>query len=141
MAAREQYTAEQVAQAIIKAQGILVGAAQALGCSRQTVDNYIKKYKTAKDAYQEANEITIDFVESALLKNIKKGDTTAMIFFLKTKAKHRGYVERQEMTGKDGGPVQTESTVKPDLSKLTVDELLQLRTMVAKATDAATDVK
>ena len=51
------------------------------------------------------------------------------------------FADRTELTGKDGGPVQTESTVKPDLSKLTVDELLQLRTMVAKATDAATDVK
>ena len=102
MAAREQYTAEQVAQAIIKAQGVLIGAAQALGCSRQTVDNYIKKYKTVKDAYAEANEITIDFVETALLKKIKSGDTTAMIFYLKTKGKNRGYVERQEVenTGK-----------------------------------------
>ena len=27
---------------------------------------------------------------------------TAIIFFLKTRAKNRGYVERQEITGKDG---------------------------------------
>lgn len=141
MAAREQYTAEQVAQAIKKSRGILTGAAQALGCSRQTVDNYIKKYKTVKDAYHEARETTIDFVETKLLKNIDSGDTTAMIFFLKTIGRNRGYVERQEITGKDGGPIQSEQSVKPDLSKLTVDELLQLRTMVAKATDAATDVK
>jgi hypothetical protein len=42
---------------------------------------------------------------------------------------------KSELTGKDGGPIKTEATSKPDLSKLSVDELLQLRSMVAKATD------
>lgn len=102
MAKTEQYTAEQVSQAIIKAHGILTGAAQALGCTRQTVDNYIKKYKTVRDAYAQATEITLDFVETEFLKKIRSGDTTAMIFYLKTRGKHRGYIERQELTGADG---------------------------------------
>lgn len=54
---------------------------------------------------------------------------------------HKLFADRTELTGKDGGPIQSEQSVKPDLSKLTVDELLQLRTMVAKATDAATDAR
>jgi hypothetical protein len=41
---------------------------------------------------------------------------------------------KAELTGKDGGPIKTEAN-KPDLSKLSLDELLQLRSMVAKATD------
>ena len=112
MAAREQYTAEQVAQAIKKSRGILTGAAQALGCSRQTVDNYIKKYKSVKDAYHEARETTIDFVETKLLKNIDSGDTTAMIFFLKTIGRGRGYMERVENRNYD-----------IDLSKLSNEQL------------------
>lgn len=32
-------------------------------------------------------------------------DASAVIFFLKTKGKHRGYVERSELTGKDGAPI------------------------------------
>jgi hypothetical protein len=36
-----------------------------------------------------------------------------MIFFLKTKGKSRGYVERIENTGKDGGAIEI-SFVYPD---------------------------
>ncbi|MGI4875269.1 MAG: hypothetical protein ACRYFX_29280 [Janthinobacterium lividum] len=32
-------------------------------------------------------------------------DASAVIFFLKSKGKKRGYVERNEVTGKDGAPV------------------------------------
>jgi len=32
-------------------------------------------------------------------------DASAVIFFLKSKGKRRGYVERNEVTGKDGAPV------------------------------------
>ena len=141
MSKRERYTAEQVAEAVKKSYGIINGAAVALGCSRQTVENYIKKYKVVKDAYSEANEITLDFVETEFLKKIKSGDTTAMIFYLKTKGRQRGYIERHEHTGKDGGPIKTESTINHDLSKLSVDELLQLRSIVAKATNEAPDAE
>lgn len=46
---------------------------------------------------------------------------------------------KSELTGKDGGPIKTEVAAKPDLSKLSVDELLQLRQIVTKATDGTTD--
>lgn len=49
------------------------------------------------------------------------------------------FADKLEIGGKDGGPIQTEQTVKPDLSKLTVDELLQMRQMMAKTTDAPTE--
>lgn len=102
MAAPRKFTAEEIASAVTDARGILSQAARALGCSRNTIANYINRYATVKAAYDEANETNIDFVESKLMSNINSGDTTAIIFFLKTKAKARGYVERQEHTGKDG---------------------------------------
>lgn len=46
---------------------------------------------------------------------------------------HKLFVDRTELTGKDGGPV--EHSVKQDLSKLSVDELRALRALVEKTQD------
>ena len=94
----KRFGAEAVIAAIVKNKGILALAAKSLDCSRTTVYRYVNEYATVKAAYEEANESNIDFVESKLMMNIDHGDTTAMIFFLKTKGKHRGYVERTEQT-------------------------------------------
>lgn len=107
--AAEKFTAKQMIEAIGQAKGILAQAARLLDCDRQTVANYIARHPTVKAAFDEANETTIDYVESQLLTQIKAGNATSTIFFLKTKAKHRGYVERQEH--------------KVDLSGMSDDEL------------------
>ena len=126
----EKFTAEQVINAIKTSRGILSSAADSLGCHRRTVDRYVAKYPTVREEYEEANERVIDFAESRLLKNINDGDTASIIFFLKTRGKRRGYVERQEVTGKDGDPI--EQRVIHDFSQLSLDEMIALRSMVGK---------
>jgi ACT domain-containing protein len=69
----------------------------AVGISRQTFYQYRKDDKVFHQALIDAEEAIIDNVESKLLSKINEGDTTLIIFFLKTKAKSRGYVERQEV--------------------------------------------
>ena len=91
-----KYSAQQMIDAILEAEGNLSQAARILGCSRQTVHRYVNDYSTVKDAYDEALERKIDHVESKLHDLIDKGHPSSIKYYLSTKAKHRGYVERQE---------------------------------------------
>ncbi len=96
MARKNGYTAEQMIDAIQKANGIKAAAARVLGCSRTTIDRYIANYATVAQAYEESRETLIDMAEGKLFEQIKGGNITAIIFALKTIGKHRGYVERIE---------------------------------------------
>lgn len=102
----EKYTAQQMIDAIQDAKGILAAAARSLGCSRTTLYNYMERYSTVKDAYTESRETLLDFTEQQLFKQVSEGNITAIIFTLKTIGKRRGYVERQEVTGKDGDVIR-----------------------------------
>ena len=102
-----KYSVEEIIAAIQKARGNLSHAARIVGCARTTLHRYVNKYSTVADAYENENEKTIDHVEDQLLRQIDDGNITAIIFFLKTKAKHRGYIERAEVTGKDGADLIT----------------------------------
>lgn len=46
---------------------------------------------------EDFEETFLDFAENKLAINIQNGDVASIIFFLKTKGKKRGYVERTEI--------------------------------------------
>lgn len=68
--------------------------------SRQQVYKWIDADPDFKNSLTEAMELQKDFAENALLQRIREGDTTAIIFYLKTKAKDRGYSEKVEVSAK-----------------------------------------
>lgn len=105
MTTRHGYTAEEVVAAIEGSKGFVTIIGKRLGCSARHVYNLLDKYATARDALANEREGMRDFAEGMLYKRIEGGDTTAIIFYLKTQAKGRGYVERQEVTGAEGGAV------------------------------------
>jgi hypothetical protein len=103
MARKEKYTVEEVIAACADTGGVLTYVAARLGADRMTVAHYAKKYKTVRDALKQADEAITDLAETQHRKLIGAGYWPAIEYRLKTKGKARGYVERQEVTGSDGG--------------------------------------
>jgi len=88
-----------VKKAIEKSGGIVSTVAKRLKCDWHTAKKHIVKFKM--DAMMVAEkESLLDLAESKLISNIQDGDNTAIIFFLKTQGKERGYIERNEMIAK-----------------------------------------
>jgi len=72
-------------------------ACKGVNIARATYYQWRDKDKKFKLSVEEIDEGLIDFAESKLMGKISEGDTTSTIFFLKTKGRERGYVERQEI--------------------------------------------
>ena len=89
-------SAKQYADAIREARGFISVAAKRLGCSRASVYNAINKHATVKEAVSDAREIMTDLAEGKLAKLINDEHPTAIIFYLKTQGKDRGYVEKHQ---------------------------------------------
>jgi hypothetical protein len=51
-----------------------------------------------RQAVEELENTVLDFVETKLHKAIDKGDVYAITFYLKTKGRKRGYIEKAEIT-------------------------------------------
>jgi len=96
-------TVKAVENALTKTRGNMAATAATLQCSRETIRRMCLDHPELAAVRDEAKESTKDWVESKILKKIGDEDTTMIIFFAKTQMKDRGYVERQEVTGTDGG--------------------------------------
>lgn len=90
--------AEQLKKAMIEAMrnslGIVSTACDRVGISRTTFYEYYNNDAQFKADIDSIEDYVIDRVESRLHTNIKLGDVTSIIFYLKTKGRKRGYVEK-----------------------------------------------
>lgn len=110
-------TAEKAITAVNGSKGIMSVIARRLGVSRRHVYRLRDKYVTVAEAIEDEREEGKDFAESRMFQQIDAGNTTMIIFYLKTQAKDRGYVERQEFTGKDGESIPI-AVVKMDVDEV-----------------------
>lgn len=82
--------------ALEKSLGVVTTACREVGLARNTHYEYLKSDKDYRRAVKELENVALDFVESQLHKQIQKGNPLATIFFLKCKARKRGYIEQQD---------------------------------------------
>ncbi len=91
--------------------------AKNLGCNRTYVYHLMKKYATFAQAVEEEREALKDVVEIKLIEEIEAGNMTGIIFYLKTQGRDRGYIERHEVTGRDGGAIEVNHSFDEALKK------------------------
>lgn len=85
--------------------GVVTDAAHKIQLDPSTHHRWVRTNEAYKGAVATIKDASLDFAETALFEKMRKGDTAAIIFYLKTQGKGRGYVERTELTGNEGGPI------------------------------------
>jgi hypothetical protein len=95
---------ESLLKALEKSLGIVTVACKNADIPRSTYYKWINEDAEFAAAVRDIENVALDYAESKLHKQIGDNSTAATIFYLKTKGKKRGYVERQEITGADGIP-------------------------------------
>jgi hypothetical protein len=106
MAGRQRYSLVEVSAALKSCNGLLFLAAAKLGCTPQTMSLYLRRYARLRREVNERRGRRVDLGEAALDNAVLRGEAWAVQFLLRTQGKDRDYVERQELTGQDGGPLQ-----------------------------------
>jgi hypothetical protein len=121
----EKITVKQIEELIDAKKGNVSAIARTLKVARNTVYKRIRESSTLQQMLDDARETMLDNAESVLYSKVLAGDVTSLIFFLKTQGKSRGYVERQERTGKDGEPMEHRITGLEHLSDEDLDSLIE----------------
>lgn len=96
---------EKIIAALRETNGLVSLAAKRVPCSHSTIHTRRKHVKAVQDVIDECRSELVDYGELALRKAIIAGEPWAVGFVLKTLGKIRGYVERQEITGAEGGSI------------------------------------
>ena len=88
---------KRMLEALKQSLGIVTMASEKSGVSRTQHYAWLKKDAKYKAAVDDLSEVAIDFAESSLFQQIRKQEAAATIFFLKTKARNRGYIEKRDV--------------------------------------------
>lgn len=100
--------------------------AQAIGVAWNTYARCKDEQTEVAEALKRGQRCAIGKVENALFTSAVGGNLGAQVFFLKNRASDQWRDKmQQELTGKDGGPLETKSevSVRPPISR---DEWLKL---------------
>lgn len=109
---RARVTIQQIEEQLIALDGNTAAVGRSLRISRQAINQRIQKSPRLLKLIDELRETNLDEAENQLMNAIRRGEGWAVCFYLKTQGKKRGYVERSELTGADGGAIQVSTFEK-----------------------------
>jgi len=108
------YSNEEIIKALDDTHGMIFLASQKLGCTPKTIYRRAEKVRAVRDVIDSHRGKLLDTAELKLEQAILAGEQWAINLALKTIGKHRGYTERQEISGPDGGPIDAVMVYIPD---------------------------
>lgn len=89
---------ERLLIALEKHLGIVTEACKEAQISRKQFYVYCNTDEDFKATVDEINDMTIDFAEGALFKKIKEGSERSILFYLRYRARKRGYTDSVDIT-------------------------------------------
>jgi ACT domain-containing protein len=107
---------KKLLEALERNLGIVTAACKEVGLSRSQFYEYYRTDEDFAKKSDDINEVTLDFAESQLLKKIKEGSERSILFYMKYKARKRGYTENIDITtnGENINNIQIEIIKKKD---------------------------
>lgn len=132
--AQQKFEPQTIIDALTRNHGYIGRTAKDLNCATRTVNRYINTYPEVKEALADIIETQGDKAEQKLFDLIDSGNPAAVMFYLRTKLRHRGYSERvsveivpyelqqklQELCAKKG--VSINDLLNHIIDELTVDD-------------------
>lgn len=98
---------ETILKALEASLGVVTTACKKTGIPRSTFYKWLKEDEKFAEQVRDIENISLDFAESKLFEQMADNNTTATIFYLKTKGRKRGYWEKQQMDmTTDDEPIQ-----------------------------------
>lgn len=101
MSIKNKFTREQVIAALKATGGFITHAADELGCSYRTIENYIKQDPSIAVENAHIQENRLDIAESVVIQTMEGSDKKVALdaskFYLKYKGRQRGYIKAQKL--------------------------------------------
>ena len=76
--------------------GVVTTACKKTGIPRSTYYKWLKEDSNFAEKVKDIENVSLDFAESKLFEQMQDNNTSATIFYLKTKGRKRGYWEKQQ---------------------------------------------
>lgn len=91
------YSVQQVIDALRATRGMVYLAADHLGCSPQTIYNFLARHPSVREARERESGRLLDYGEIKLYEQVMQGEAWAVKYLLSTKGKERGYTDKLEV--------------------------------------------
>ena len=103
---KERIKTQRIIDCLKETNGLISLAAKRVPCSMTTIYTRARNVAAVQRVIDECRGELVDLGELALRRAVVNGEPWAVALVLKTLGKGRGYVERQEVTGADGGAIE-----------------------------------